>query len=176
LQLQASIGGFAQVNPMQNRKLVDAVIHAAGLSGGERLLDLYCGVGNFSLALARRAAAVVGVESYAPAIRDATDNALRHGISNAIFHAESAEGAALRHGDFDMVVLDPPRTGAYPVMRDLLALRPQKIIYVSCDPATLVRDLQPLVHGGFVVRSSQPFDLFPQTWHTESLTVLERRP
>lgn len=174
LSLQIRAGGFAQVNPEQNRRLVDAVVAAAALSGRERVLDLYCGVGNFSLPLARRAGAVVGVESYAPAIADAIANASRHAIGNATFHAEPAEGSVLRYGSFDLVLLDPPRTGAYPVMRDLLVLKPRRILYVSCDPATLTRDLQPLVHNGYVVASSRPFDFFPQTWHIESLTVLDR--
>jgi 23S rRNA (uracil1939-C5)-methyltransferase len=174
LQLQVSAGGFSQVNPAQNRRLVAAVVAAAELTGRERLLDLYCGVGNFTLSLARRAAAAVGVESYPPAIVDAQANAAHNGIANATFHAEPAEGAALRHGRFDQVLLDPPRTGAYPVMRDLLGLRPRRILYVSCDPATLARDLLPLVHNGYRVISAQPFDLFPQTWHIESLTVLTR--
>ena len=174
LSLRVGIGGFAQVNPEQNRRLVAAVIAAAALTGSERVLDLYCGVGNFTLALARRAAAVVGVESFAPAIADALANAARAALGNVAFHAEPAEGAALRHGRFDLVLLDPPRTGAYPVMRDLLELRPRRILYVSCDPSTLVRDLQPLVHHGYAVTSAQPFDLFPQTWHIESLTVLDR--
>lgn len=174
LALKIGAGGFAQVNPAQNRKLVAAVVAAAALAGHERVLDLFCGVGNFTLPLARRAGAVVGVENYAPAIADAISNAARHRLGNVAFHVEPAEGAALRHGPFDLVLLDPPRTGAYPVMRDLLALQPRRILYVSCDPATMGRDLQPLVHNGFTVVSCQPFDLFPQTWHTESLTVLER--
>jgi 23S rRNA (uracil1939-C5)-methyltransferase len=174
LELRVATGGFAQVNPEQNRRLVAAVVAAAALTGRERVLDLFCGVGNFSLPLARRAAAVVGVECYAPAIADAVANAARAGIANAAFHAEPAAGAALRHGDFDLILLDPPRDGAYPIMRDLLAARPRRILYVSCDPATLARDLQPLVHHGYRVAATQPFDLFPQTWHVESLTVLER--
>ncbi len=174
IALRTRAGGFAQVNPVQNRRLVDAVVVAAALTGQERVLDLYCGVGNFTLALARRAGVVVGVESYAPAIADAGANAADQGFSNVMFHAESAEHAVLRYGDFEVVLLDPPRTGAYQVMRNLLQLRPRRILYVSCNPATLARDLLPLVHNGYTVGSSQPFDLFPQTWHTESLTVLER--
>lgn len=174
LSLQVSTGGFAQVNPSQNRSLVSAAVAAAQLSGGERVLDLYCGVGNFTLPLARRSGQVVGVESYAPAIVDARVNALKSGIDNVTFHAAPAEGAALAHGTFDLVLLDPPRTGAYPVMRELTALRPRRIIYVSCDPLTLTRDLTVLVHNGYAVQSSRPFDFFPQTWHIESLTVLDR--
>jgi 23S rRNA (uracil1939-C5)-methyltransferase len=174
LQLRIGPGGFAQINPDQNRRLVAAVVAAATLSGNERVLDLYCGVGNFTLPLARRAGSVVGVESYAPAITNAIDNAARHALDNVTFHVEPAEGAALRHGPCDLVLLDPPRSGAYPVMRDLLVLKPRRILYVSCDPATLARDLKPLVNSGYTVVSCQPFDLFPQTWHTESLTVLAR--
>jgi 23S rRNA (uracil1939-C5)-methyltransferase len=174
LSIQVAAGGFAQVNPDQNRRLVDAVVTAAGLTGCERVLDLYCGAGNFTLPLARRAGSVVGVEEYPPAIDDARGNAARNAVANATFLVEPAEGAALRHGAFDLVLLDPPRTGAYPVMRDLQRLQPSRILYVSCDPATLARDLQPLVHNGYAVVAAQPFDLFPQTWHIESLTVLER--
>lgn len=174
LALHVGAGGFSQVNPEQNRQMVAAVITAAALTGQERVLDLYCGVGNFSLPLARRAAAVVGVENYAPAIADAIGNASRNALDNLRFHAEPAEEAVLRHGSFDLVLLDPPRTGAYPLMRDLLVLQPPRILYVSCDPVTLTRDLKPLVHNGYRVVSSRPFDFFPQTWHVESLTVLER--
>lgn len=177
MTLRVSPGGFAQVNPAQNRALVAAVIEAARLTGNERLLDLFCGAGNFSLPLARRAAEVVGVESYPPAIADARRNAARNGIANAHFLCEGAESALSRLAaarPFDVVLLDPPRAGAYPVMRALLAAGPQRILYVSCEPTTLVRDLKPLIHGGYAVVFSQAFDLFPQTWHVESLTVLER--
>lgn len=177
LRLHVRAGGFSQVNPAQNRRLVAAVLAAADLRGSERVLDLFCGAGNFSLPLARQAREVVGVEEYAPAIADARANAERLGIVNARFYAEPAEGAVqrlARTAPFDLVLLDPPRTGASAIMRDLLEVRPQRIIYVSCDPATLARDLKPLAHNGYRVVFSQPFDLFPQTWHIESLTLLER--
>lgn len=177
MRLHVRAGGFSQVNPAQNRHLVAAVLAAADLRGGERVLDLFCGAGNFSLPLARQAREVVGVEEYAPAIADARANAARLGIGNARFHAEPAEGAAQRLSGatpFDLVLLDPPRTGASAIMHDLLEARPQRVIYVSCDPATLARDLKPLVNKGYRVVFSQPFDLFPQTWHIESLTLLER--
>ncbi len=175
LTLRISAGGFSQVNPQQNRRLVAAVLAAADLAGNERILDLYCGAGNFSLPLARRAAEVVGVEEYPPAIADARANAARLGLTNAIFLSEPAEGALSRlSGAFDLVLLDPPRTGAYDLIRELLVAAPQRVVYISCDPATLARDLKPLVHNGYRVISSQPFDLFPQTWHIESLTILER--
>lgn len=178
LHLAYGAGGFAQVNLAQNRALVAAVVTAAALTGQERVLDLYCGMGNFSLPLARRAAAVIGVEDYAPAIEQARHNASRNAVTGALFHAAPAEGAAARFGasgPFDLVVLDPPRTGAYPAIKDLLQVGAPRILYISCDPATLARDLQPLLHGGYELCWSQPFDLFPQTFHLESLSLLQRR-
>lgn len=177
LALRVSPGGFVQVNSAQNRSLVSAVVSAASLTGKERIVDLFCGAGNFSLPLARRAAEVHGVENYAPAIADARMNGKSSQLDNVTFYSEDASLALPRlaaAARLDMILLDPPRTGAYPVVSALLSAAPRRIIYVSCDPVTLVRDLQPLVHGGYRVVSSQPFDLFPQTWHIESLTVLEQ--
>lgn len=169
-------GGFAQVNLAQNRALVEAALQAAALQGTERVLDLYCGMGNFSLPLARHCRSVVGVEDYPPSIASAVRNAANSRLSNARFLARPAEGVLLAQDGlhpFDLVLLDPPRSGAYPVMRELLQVRPSRVIYISCDPATLARDLVPLQHGGYRVVSCQPFDLFPQTYHVESLTLLE---
>ena len=175
LRLAYGAGGFAQVNLEQNRQLVREVCSAAALTGQERVLDLFCGMGNFSLPLALQAGEVVGIENYAPAIRQAELNARVNGLSHTRFQSRPAE-AAIRDvttgNAFDLVVLDPPRTGAYEVVRELLRMRPPRIIYVSCDPPTLARDLVPLLHGGYDVVSSRPFDLFPQTCHTESVTVL----
>jgi 23S rRNA (uracil1939-C5)-methyltransferase len=175
--LRAGPGSFTQVNCEQNDRLVDLVIAAADLQGHERVLDLFCGIGNFSLPLARRAAEVVGVEDFAPAIEDARRNALDNGLANVHFQVGDACRAAqhFREGrGFDLVVLDPPRSGCYAVMKALLQLMPRRIIYVSCDPATLARDLQLMVHNGYVAARSQVIDLFPQTWHIESVTVLDR--
>jgi len=175
-RLAYGAGGFAQVNLEQNRQLVREVCSAAALTGQERVLDLFCGMGNFSLPLALQARQVVGVENYAPAIERAGFNARTNALVNARFIARPAE-AVIREvasGDpYDLVVLDPPRTGAYEVMKDLLRIRPRRIIYVSCDPPTLARDLVPLLHGGYEVVTVRPFDLFPQTFHTESITVLQ---
>jgi 23S rRNA (uracil1939-C5)-methyltransferase len=175
LRLAYGAGGFAQVNLEQNRQLVREVCSSAALTGGERVLDLFCGMGNFSLPLALRAGEVVGVENYAPAIRQAELNARANGLGHARFQSRPAESAIREVAAaqaFDLVVLDPPRTGAYEVVRELVRLRPPRIIYVSCDPPTLARDLVPLLHGGYEVVSARPFDLFPQTYHTESVTVL----
>lgn len=175
LRLAYGAGGFAQVNLEQNRQLVREVCSAAALTGRERVLDLFCGMGNFSLPLALQAGEVVGVENYAPAIERAGLNARANALANARFRALPAEEAirdVTAAKAFDLVVLDPPRTGAYEVVRELARLRPPRIIYVSCDPPTLARDLVPLLHGGYEVVSARPFDLFPQTHHTESVTVL----
>lgn len=175
LRLAYGAGGFAQVNLAQNRHLVREVRSVAALTGKERVLDLFCGMGNLSLPLALQAKEVAGVENYAPAIERAGHNASSNGLDNARFYARPAEealGEFAAGAPFDLVILDPPRTGAYAVMKDLLRLRPQRIVYVSCDPPTLARDLVPLLHGGYSVISSRPFDLFPQTCHTESVTVL----
>ena len=169
-------GGFAQVNLAQNRALVAVVAAVAEELRPRRVLDLYCGMGNFSLPLARRSGAVVGVEEYAPAIDSARSNALRNGVTNASFYARPAEGAAREFASapIDLVVIDPPRTGAYALVGELIDAKPAHILYISCDPPTLARDLVPLCHGGYRPLWSRPFDLFPQTYHTESVTLLAR--
>jgi 23S rRNA (uracil1939-C5)-methyltransferase len=177
LALAYGPGGFAQVNLAQNRTLVQTVLEALDWQGAERVLDLFCGMGNFSLPLARRVAAVTGVEDFLPSIAWARNNAARNGLTNADFQARPAEGALrdlFPQQPPDLVVLDPPRTGAYSVTRDLTGARPAHVLYISCDPATLARDLVPLLHGGYRLAWSQAIDLFPQTHHTESVTLLER--
>jgi len=176
LTLAYGPGGFAQVNSSQNRKLVEAVIEAAAVKGHERVLDLYCGMGNFSLPLARCCSSLIGVEEYPPSIAKAKQNACDNGIDNARFFALPAQAAQQVRslGPFDLVLLDPPREGASQALDLLQQLSPRTIIYVSCDPMTLARDLKSLVNGGYHVRFSRPFDLFPQTYHIESLTVLDR--
>jgi len=177
LHLEYGPGGFVQVNSAQNRNMVDTMVELAALDGTETVLDLFCGMGNFSLPLARRAGRVIGVEDYEPSIASARINALLNKVDNVEFHAADAFAVMEDLGKRevpDLVVLDPPRTGHYTVARELQKLRPEKILYISCDPATLARDLTPLVHDGYEVVSSQPFDLFPQTWHIESMTMLNR--
>lgn len=174
IQLNYAAGGFAQINLKQNQKLVQAVVAAADLSGQECVLDLYCGMGNFSLPLARRAASVVGVEDFSPSIEMARRNALNNRIGNTAFHAMPAEQVfSSFKDDFDLLVLDPPRAGAFSLVKQLQQHPIKKIIYVSCDPQTLARDLKVLLHNGYRLISTQAFDMFPQTYHVESLSVLE---
>lgn len=169
--------GFAQINLEQNRHLVSALLDAAQLKGSENVLDLYCGMGNFSLPLARRAGFVCGVEDYAPSIEMARRNAAKNGSENVDFYTIAAEEALHKFADkFDLLVLDPPRAGAYAVSKQLAERPIEKIIYISCDPQTLARDLKVLIGSGYQLVSSQAFDMFPQTFHVESLSVLEYRP
>ncbi|MBW2688536.1 MAG: 23S rRNA (uracil(1939)-C(5))-methyltransferase RlmD [Deltaproteobacteria bacterium] len=175
IALRYGPGGFVQVNSAQNRNMIASMLELLALNGTENVLDLFCGMGNFSLPLARRAGRVTGVEDYAPSIARARINAAANNIDNVEFHATDASAIMNNYptaDDLDLVLLDPPRTGNYQVSHELLKIRPERILYVSCDPATLVRDLTPLVHNGYEVVSSQPFDLFPQTWHIESMTLL----
>ncbi|MDT8444350.1 MAG: 23S rRNA (uracil(1939)-C(5))-methyltransferase RlmD [Desulfuromonadales bacterium] len=177
IALRYGPGGFVQVNPEQNRSMVATMLQLLALDGSENVLDLFCGMGNFSLPLARRVKRVVGIEDYAPSIDSARINAAANHIRNVEFHAADAATIMARYradDDLDLVVLDPPRTGHYQTACELLKIRPQRILYVSCDPATLVRDLTPLVQNGYEVVSSQAFDLFPQTWHIESMTLLSK--
>ncbi len=177
INLGYSPGGFVQVNSAQNRNMVAAMLELLALEGTENILDLFCGMGNFSLPVARMAGWVVGVEDYAPSINSARINAEANKISNVEFIAADASTIMARYqttDNLDLVLLDPPRAGNYQICFELLEIRPEQILYISCDPATLARDLVPLIQGGYEVVSSQPFDLFPQTWHIESMTLLRR--
>jgi 23S rRNA (uracil1939-C5)-methyltransferase len=169
-------GGFAQVNSEQNRRLVQAVVDAAALQGSEEVLELYCGMGNFSLPLARRCRRLVGIEDFPVSIEKARANAALNKITNASFEvADAAAYLSRSQQPFDLVLLGPPRTGAgREVVQSLLRNPPRRIVFVSCDPLTLVRDLGPLFGQGYRLVNSRPFDLFPQTYHLESVTLLER--
>jgi 23S rRNA (uracil1939-C5)-methyltransferase len=169
-------GSFAQINLDQNRVMVQKVLEYADLQGIETVLDLFCGMGNFSLPLARQSKTVIGVEASSNSIEMATENCRSNRIENATFYNRSAHGALTffkQRGPVDLVVLDPPRSGAAGVINELLQLPVKKVIYVSCDPQTLARDLNILVTGGYELVSSQSFDMFPQTHHCESITVME---
>ena len=177
LRLHYRLGGFAQVNLSQNRRLVAKAIRLADLQGTEQVLDLYCGMGNFSLPLARRAGRVLGIEEAPKSIASARENAQANAIETVAFSCGNAEQAFAeqRAGQkIDLVVLDPPRSGAYPLIKQLLENPVPRVLYVSCNPQTLARDLQPLVYGGYEPVSVQPVDMFPQTAHCESLTLLQR--
>ena len=177
-RLAVSPGGFVQANFGVNRILVEEVIALEERYRGRTVLDLYAGAGNFTLPLARAAGRVVAVEGYPPAAHDAADNAKRHGMDHVEVLARPVERAL---GDLarasvrpEFVLLDPPREGARPALEALVALAPAHILYVSCSPATLVRDLRVLIRGGYRILWVRSADMFPQTAHLESLTLLER--
>jgi len=172
-------GGFSQVNRAQNRAMLKVIRQMAAFKGFEQVLDLYCGNGNFSLPLAAEVAAVTGIEEYPASIVSAQENQLLNGITNAEFIcADAAAGLkqlASQGRRFDTVILDPPRAGAADVVTDLCRMHPEKIIYVSCDPSTLSRDCGILAGTGYSVRESVPIDMFPQTYHLESVTLLQKQ-
>jgi 23S rRNA (uracil1939-C5)-methyltransferase len=174
LRFRLSPGAFFQVNSPQAEVLYNVTKTMAGR--GERLLDLYAGVGTIALWLADNYKEVGGIEEFPAAVRDAETNAEINGIENARFVAQSAESflAGLSRDRRPLAaVLDPPRSGCSPaVLRSLLALRPSPLVYVSCDPGTLARDLGVLSQGGYRVEEIQPVDLFPHTPHIETAVKL----
>ncbi len=173
LDLEVPADVFTQVNPTANRALVAMVTALADVAPGERALDLFCGAGNFALPLARRGAVVHGIERSALAVDTARANATRLRL-DATFEAGDVAARLARAGDaLDLVVLDPPRTGAADVMEPLARRRPARIVYVSCDPATLARDVRILVDAGYRLDRVHPIDVFPQTYHIETAALLK---
>ncbi|HSB79353.1 MAG TPA: 23S rRNA (uracil(1939)-C(5))-methyltransferase RlmD [Candidatus Methylomirabilis sp.] len=169
---------FFQVSGLAAGLLTSLVLELAALKGGERVLDLYCGVGTFTVPLSRRSGEVVGVEGSAEAAADAVFNLRSNGCDRArIVHAqvEQVLPAILAEGRWDLIVLDPPRQGASRRVLDVIAGEAvPRVLYVSCDPSTLARDLGVLTRAGFRCVSLQPIDLFPQTFHLEVVGLLER--
>ena len=167
---------FFQVNIAAAETLLDLARGGLAPSPADRLLDLYCGAGAFALPLANTVAAVLGIEEHAGSIADARITAEKNAIANARFEVDRVEVALARlEEQFDAAVLDPPRRGCHPrALEELLRLAPSRLVYVSCHPATLARDLKTLAAGGYQVTSVRPVDLFPQTPHIESVCVLVR--
>lgn len=175
---------FIQVNGPMNRLLIDHVLGLLGVGSGDRVLDLYCGLGNFTLPLARQAGAVFGIEGDAALVARAAGNAAANGITNARFAAADLSGpeatarclALAKQGGatWSQVLLDPPRTGAADVLGAIAALAPRRVVYVSCHPGSLARDLGILVTAhGFRLREAGIVDMFPHTSHVESVAVLD---
>jgi 23S rRNA (uracil1939-C5)-methyltransferase len=168
---------FVQVNAAINAELVATAVRLADVQPADRVLDLYCGLGNFSLPLARRAASLVGVEGDAGLVARAVNNAARNGVANARFVTADlmAPGWAFYREPWDVVVLDPPRTGAEVPVAELDSSGVRRIVYVSCHPATLARDARQLVDKhGFALRTARVFDMFPHTHHIEALALFTR--
>ncbi len=166
---------FYQVNPEQTVKLYNLALEYAGLTGNEVVWDLYCGIGTISLFLARHAKEVYGVEIVPEAIEDAKENANLNGIDNAKFQAGAAEDLAPSLPCPDVIVVDPPRKGCdEKLLETILKNAPGRIVYVSCDPATLARDLKILIAGGYELKHVRPVDQFIHSGHIETVCQLER--
>ena len=178
---------FYQVNPVQTEKLYSLALSYAGLTGKETVWDLYCGIGTISLFLAQKAGMVYGVEIVPQAIEDARSNAALNGITNASFFVGKAEEVLpefyekeSRKPDADMlhpdvIVVDPPRKGCdEKCLETMLRMEPDRIVYVSCDPATLARDLKILCGGGYELRKVRPVDQFGHTTHVETVVLLSK--
>ena len=205
LKLRVTADGFFQVNAAAAEILIEQVRRLAQVENGTRVLDLYCGAGLFALALAQNGADVTGIESGHQAIRDARRNAKLNGLRAdffaddaaralqkiARFGDEKTSSAALRDAStrraenparasqsakpFDLIVLDPPRAGAADCLPSITKLRPARLVYVSCDAATLARDARVLASGGYELREVVPVDLFPQTAHVECVALFREK-
>ncbi|MDB4867887.1 MAG: methyltransferase [Cohnella sp.] len=179
IRFAISARSFFQVNPEQTKQLYDAAVRYAGLTGEETVVDAYCGIGTISLFLARHARRVYGVEIVPEAIEDARRNAILNGIHNVEFTVGAAERVFPRWQASgitpDVIVVDPPRKGCDSVLiQSMLESRPKRIVYVSCNPSTLARDLRLLEDGGYRTVEVQPVDMFPHTVHVECVVSVHR--
>ncbi|HCW7018445.1 TPA: 23S rRNA (uracil(1939)-C(5))-methyltransferase RlmD [Citrobacter farmeri] len=177
LRLNFSPRDFIQVNEGVNQKMVASALAWLDVQPGDRVLDLFCGMGNFTLPLATRAASVVGVEGVPALVEKGRENAQQNGLHNVTFFHENLEEDVTRqpwakHG-FDKVLLDPARAGAASVMQHIIKLQPGRIVYVSCNPATLARDSEALFRAGYQIQRLAMLDMFPHTGHLESMVLFE---
>ncbi len=175
IRFRASALSFFQVNPEQNQRLIEAVLEFSEMRKNETLLDLYAGIGNFTLPLAAEASTVTGVEENKTAMGDARFNAERNGIRNCDFVRGKVE-EVLKHlsKEPDHVVLDPPRTGCKMILDRVVELKPKRIVYVSCEPTTFARDIHLLAESGYSLQRLALIDMFPQTYHMEVVGLLKK--
>ena len=178
IRFAISARSFYQVNPEQTKVLYDKALDYAGLNGEETVIDAYCGIGTISLFLAQKARKVYGVEIVPEAIEDARRNAELNGMTNVEFAVGEAETVIpewYENGvEADVLVVDPPRKGCdEKLLQTILSMKPKKVVYVSCNPATLARDLRILEDGGYQTVEVQPVDMFPQTTHVECCVLLK---
>jgi 23S rRNA (uracil1939-C5)-methyltransferase len=170
---------FTQVNSAINRKMIDQAMAWLRPSGEESILDLFCGIGNFTLPLARRARHVTGIEGDVALVRRAMENMEKNDIDNVSYHVanlyESIEHAAWTRQQYDAVLLDPPRSGAFEMMPLIASTGASRVLYVSCYPGTLARDAAELVnHHGYRLIRAGVMDMFPHTAHVESMALFEK--
>ncbi|MEG0506214.1 MAG: 23S rRNA (uracil(1939)-C(5))-methyltransferase RlmD [Longicatena sp.] len=179
LKFQISSKSFYQVNPKQTEVLYGKALEFANLKGNETVLDLYCGVGTISMFLAQKAKKVIGIEIVPQAIEDAKNNAKLNNISNIEFICSDAATIAKELSETklrpDIIVVDPPRKGCdESTLQSMVAMNPNKIIYVSCDPATLARDLKMLYEHNYKADKIQPVDMFPYSFHVENVALMSK--
>ena len=180
LELRLSVPSFYQVNHDQAQRLYEKALEYAGLTGRELAVDLYCGAGTITQVLARRARHVIGGEIVPEAIRDARASARRNGVENVEFlegdAADVAAELALRQLRPDVICVDPPRKGLAPeVIASIAAMAPRRVVYVSCDPGTLGRDVKRFAEMGYLARRAVAVDLFPRTRHVETVVLLSHK-
>ena len=178
VRFEISARSFYQVNPVQTEVLYKQALDYAQLTGNERVIDAYCGIGSISLFLAQKAGHVMGVEIVEQAIEDAKRNAALNGFTNTYFEAGPAEEVIPRWykegKEADVLVVDPPRKGCdEALLNTIIEQKPKRVVYVSCNPATLARDLRILEDGGYKTQEVQPVDMFPHTTHCEAVAWLE---
>ena len=179
LTFRISVPSFYQVNRDQCEVLYGKAVELAGLTGTETVVDLYCGIGTISLAMARHAGRVIGAEIVPSAVADAQANAARNGITNAEFFCGDAADTAARLAAQglrpDVICVDPPRKGLAPeVVASIAQMAPERVVYVSCDPATLARDLARFAQLGYAARTAAAVDMFPRTAHVETVVCMVR--
>ncbi|MCE9678077.1 23S rRNA (uracil(1939)-C(5))-methyltransferase RlmD [Shewanella sp. AS1] len=175
-QLSFAPGSFIQVNGEMNRKMVTQAMSWLDVQSGERVLDLFCGVGNFTLPLAKAGAQVIGVEGVEAMVAQAKRNAAQSGIDNAAFyHADLSDDIATQPWlvRIDKLLLDPARAGAYESLQWLKKMKPKAVVYISCNPVSLARDCEPLLEQGYRLKKLGLVDMFPQTHHIEAMALFE---
>lgn len=175
LELDFHPCGFIQINDEINQKLIDLVLNLLAVEKNDRVLDLFCGIGNFTLPLARFCGEAIGIEGDAGLIAQANKNAIKNNISNVNFHHADLNTASLASYKCNKILLDPPRTGALAVAQQIPKIKPERIVYVSCNPATLARDAGELAKQGFVLEKVGVLDMFPHTHHIEAIAVLTNK-
>ena len=170
---------FTQVNGIINRAMIEQAVRLLDLSTEDTVLDLFCGLGNFTLPVARRCHQVIGIEGSDAMVSRAEENARRNGVDNVAFYradlTAAMSGASWLAAGYNKVLLDPPRSGAIEILPDIITLAPERIVYVSCNPATLARDTAFLTGHGYKLESAGAMDMFPHTAHVEAMALFTRR-
>ena len=178
LSLYFGPSDFVQINAAVNQEIISSTLDLLALTGSERVLDLFCGLGNFSLALARHCEALVGIEGSVDLVEQAQANAHRNGVSNTTFHVadlfKDIADFPWAQQTYDVVVLDPPRAGAKELLQHINLLNPTLVMYVSCHPGTLARDAEILSQAGYRLEKAGVADMFPHTAHVESMALFRQ--